>query len=81
MRLLQLQEELLDELATVLGRDVGLHDELLGNGGFDSFSIMQLVTSLEERYGIRIPDEHLAASSFTNASIISDWLLPLARSR
>jgi acyl carrier protein len=78
MNLLQLQAELLGELATVLGHDIGLDDELLVDGGLDSFGIMQLVTCLEERYEIRIPDENLAASSFTSTRIISDWLLPLA---
>ena len=78
MNLVQLQAELLGELATVLGHDIGLDDELLVDGGLDSFGIMQLVTCLEERYGIRIPDENLATSSFTSARIISDWVLPLA---
>ena len=77
MNLVQLQEELLGELTTVLGHDVGLDDELLVDGGLDSFSVMQMVAYLEESYGIRIPEENLAAVNFTSASIISDWVLPL----
>jgi acyl carrier protein len=81
MNLLPLQEELLGELATVVGHDVGLDDELLVEGGLDSFGIMQIVTYLEERYSIRIPDENLATSSFTSARIISGWVLPLGRAQ
>jgi acyl carrier protein len=81
MNLAQLQAELLGELATVLGHDIGLDDELLVDAGLDSFGIMQLVTCLEERYEIRIPDENLTTGSFASARIISDWLLPLGRAQ
>ena len=79
MNLLHMQEELLGELAAVLGYDVGLDDALLVEGGLDSFGILQMVTYLEERYGIRIPDENLATASFTSARIISDWVVLLGR--
>ena len=62
MNLAQLQAELLGELATVLGHDIGLDDELLVDGGLDSFGIMQMVTYLEERYGMTIPDDNLTTA-------------------
>ena len=66
MNLVKLQEELLGQLTTVLGHEIGL----------DSFGIMQMVTYLEESYGMVVPDENLATVNFTSARIISEWVLP-----
>jgi acyl carrier protein len=77
MNFIQLQEGLIGELTTVLGHDVGLDDELLADGGLDSFSILQMVAYLEDSYGFLIPNENLATVNFRSARIISDWVLPL----
>jgi acyl carrier protein len=76
MNLVKLQEELLGQLTTVLGHEIGLDGELLVEGGLDSFGIMQMVTYLEESYGMVVPDENLATVNFTSARIISEWVLP-----
>ena len=74
----QLQENLVDELRSILGQDIGPDDNLLFEGGLDSFGIMQMVAYLEETYRIRVPDGHIAMASFQSASTIADWVLPLA---
>jgi len=75
----QLQEDLVGELAGILGQDIGPEDDLLFEGGLDSFGIMQVVAYLEEKYHIRVPEEHIAMASFSSVSTIADWVLPLAQ--
>ena len=74
----QLQANLVGELSSILGQDIGPDDDLLFEGGLDSFGIMQMVAYLEDTYRFRVPDEHIAMASFSSASTIADWVLPLA---
>jgi acyl carrier protein len=73
----QLLPELLDELAGMLGQDVGVDEDLLFEGGLDSFGIMQVVAFLEDTYSIRVPDDKLATANFATAATIVAWVLPL----
>jgi acyl carrier protein len=73
----QLERDLLEELASMLGQDVAVDDDLLFEGGLDSFGIMQVVAFLEDTYSIRVPDEKLATANFATAAVIVDWVLPL----
>lgn len=77
MSLEELQRELLVELSSMLAGDVALDDDLLVDGGLDSFGIMQVVAYLEDTYNLRVPDETLATANFASARIIADWVLPL----
>ena len=77
MNLTELQEDVIGELTIVMGYDIGLDDELLFEGGLDSFGILQMVAYLEDSYGFIIPNENLATANFSSARIISDWVFPL----
>jgi len=73
----QLQDDLVGELAGILRLDIGVDDDLLFEGGLDSFGIMQMVAYLEETFQFRVPDEQLVTTNFSSARTIADWVLPL----
>ena len=73
----RLIEELVDELSSILGQEVSIDEDLLFEGGLDSFGIMQVVAYLEDTYSIRVPDDKLATANFASARIIADWVQPL----
>ena len=73
----QLEQSVLKELNAMLGKEIGSEEDLLYEGGLDSFGIMQLVAYLEDSYGFRIPDEQLVTDNFSSARRIVDWVMPL----
>ena len=75
----QLEGDLVCELASILGQGIGPDDDLLFEGGLDSFGIMQVVAYLEETYRIRVPEDVFARDNFRNVSTIAAWVLPLER--
>jgi len=75
----ELEKNLVSELAGILGQDIDPDDELLFEGGLDSFGIMQIVAFLEETYRIRVPEDCLATDNFSSVSTIAAWALPLVQ--
>jgi acyl carrier protein len=52
--------------------EASLHDDtLLWGGLIDSVGLMQLVTFIEERFGIEIDDEELSSAQFGTVSDIA----------
>lgn len=45
-------------------RDVAVTDSLLDSGLIDSVGIFELVSFLEERFGVQIPDEEIVPEHF-----------------
>jgi len=75
----QLEDDLVGEVASILRQDIGADDDLLFEGGLDSFGIMQVVAYLEETYRIRVPEDVFARDNFRSVSTIAAWVLPLER--
>ena len=56
-------------------KNFGFDDPLLSsNGHFDSFSLMELVLHLEERFNIEIPDSDLDPDVFHSVNTITDYI-------
>jgi acyl carrier protein len=77
-----IQQEIRSFVADELGRDLnGIGDDasLLEAGVLDSLGVLQLVGFIEERYGLRVPDDQLMPEQFesieTIANLVSDHLL------
>ena len=58
------------------GRNVDLNEDedLLGTGILDSLSILQLVAFVEERFGIRVPDEDVVYDNFKSINSLVGYL-------
>jgi acyl carrier protein len=48
--------------------------DLLESGLMDSFMLMDLLAWIEERFNLRIDDEHLVPENFATLNRISDYL-------
>jgi acyl carrier protein len=48
--------------------------ELMNSGVLDSFGVVQLILFVEEKFGIRIPDNEIGPDLFASASTISDYI-------
>jgi acyl carrier protein len=68
-----LKQALLEELGLIIGRDVEFSEDLLVEGGLDSFGIMQVVVFLEERFGVMLPDDALVTDNFSSVEKIHGW--------
>ena len=67
----ELETFIVDEVALGRGlRTIGRDEDLLAGGIIDSLGVTQLVTFLEDRFGIRVTDDELTPANFrTLASI------------
>jgi acyl carrier protein len=54
--------------------DVGPEESLFESGLLDSFMLVDLVASLEEEFGIKIPDSDLIPQRFDTVSKIDQYL-------
>jgi acyl carrier protein len=61
---------LLDE-----GEAIDHAQSLIGSGIIDSTGILELITFLEERYGVRFEDRELTAENFESISRIAAFLV------
>jgi D-alanine--poly(phosphoribitol) ligase subunit 2 len=48
--------------------------ELMNSGVLDSFGVVQLILFVEEKFGIRIPDNEIGPDLFASATSISDYI-------
>jgi acyl carrier protein len=58
------------------GRKVNLKadEDLLSSGILDSLSILRLVAFVEEKFGIRIPDEDVVYDNFNSINSLAEYL-------
>lgn len=63
-----------DELLRGRMNDLQPEDDLLSSGVINSLGILQLVSFVEERMGIEIPDEDVVYENFHSVAALSDYL-------
>jgi len=56
------------------GAHVADDESLFGSGIIDSMGIFELVTFLEDRFGVEIPDEEILRRNFESAQRIVDFV-------
>lgn len=55
-------------------KDLQAEDDLLSSGVINSLGILQLVSFVEERMGIEIPDEDVIYENFHSVSALAEYL-------
>ena len=60
--------------ATDAAASVGDHESLLSAGVIDSMAMIELITSLESKFGIKMQDEDLTPENFDSFSAIRDLI-------
>lgn len=63
-----------DELLRGRMNDLQADDDLLGSGVINSLGILQLVSFVEDRMGIEIPDEDVVYENFHSVAALADYL-------
>lgn len=70
-----LETFLLRDLAVGRGIDsIGRDDDILALGIVDSLGLLQLVSFLEEKFGIKVEDEDLVIDNFRSISRIEQFV-------
>lgn len=70
-----LESFLLRDLAVGRGIDsIGRDDDILALGIVDSLGLLQLVSFLEEKFGIKVEDEDLVIDNFRSISRIEQFV-------
>ena len=54
--------------------NVSPHESLFDAGVLDSFALPELVTALEQEFGIKIPDSDLSAQTFESVNRITSYV-------
>lgn len=67
-------DEIRTYIARTFGKPVGPDDSLLDSGLVDSTGIFELVTFLEENFGIKIEDEEIVPEHFETAAQIAAFV-------
>jgi acyl carrier protein len=74
----RLESTIIQIVTSTLGKKpsaIKVDDPLFSSrNGFDSFSLMELVLHLEERFGINIPDEDLDPDIFYSITTIVSYI-------
>ena len=68
-----LKEAVLKEISLILSREIGPTEDLLVEGGLDSFAMLQVVIFLEEFLGTALPESLIATDNFATAEVIIAW--------
>ena len=55
--------------------DFGVEESLIGSGIVDSTGIMELITFVEDKYGLHIEDNELIADNFSSVAKISNFVV------
>jgi acyl carrier protein len=63
-----------DELAVGSKKNIQTSDDLLDAGILDSLGVLQLVSFVEEQFGIQIPDEDVVMENFQSVDALSTYL-------
>ena len=63
-----------DELLRGRGENLQVDDDLLSSGVINSLGILQLVSFIEERMGIEVPDEDVVYENFNSVAALADYL-------
>lgn len=58
----------------VTNGDLGAGDSLTGNGVLDSMGVLELIMFVEERYGIKVPDEDTLPENLDSIERIVGYL-------
>jgi len=69
-----LMEFVKDELLRGKKSDLGPEEDLLSTGVLDSLGILRLVSFIEERFGIQVPDEDVVYENFSSISALAKYL-------
>ncbi len=69
--------QLLDEVLSLNGRAEGFTRDTLLLGAvpeFDSMAVVNLITSLEERFGIAVDDDDIDGDTFASVGSLADFV-------
>ncbi|HET7009349.1 MAG TPA: acyl carrier protein [Anaerolineales bacterium] len=69
-----LLEYITKELAIGRAKEVRPEDDLLAAGILDSLGLMQLVMFLEEKLGVKVPDEDVVIENFQSVDALQAYL-------
>jgi len=61
-------------ISRTFGKDVGPDDSLLDSGLVDSTGIFELVSFLEETFGIKVEDEEIVPEHFETAAQVAAFV-------
>jgi acyl carrier protein len=58
------------------GRNVKLEEDLdlLSAGVIDSLGILRMVSFMEERFGVKVPDEDVVFENFQNIRVMAEYI-------
>ena len=56
------------------GTDLKEEDNLLANGIMDSLGVLKLVSFIEQKFDIRVPDEDVTVQNFRSLKDIANYL-------
>ena len=56
------------------GKSVGVNDSLLDSGLLDSIGIFEMVTFLEETFGVKVEDEAIVPEHFETIALIASFV-------
>lgn len=71
----QVTGELLDFLSTSFGQPVAVDDDFFALGMANSLFALELITLLEERYGLSVEVEDLELDNFRTAAQITGFIM------
>lgn len=54
---------------------------LIDDLGFDSMEILELITKVEKKFRIEIPDDNLKAEFFTSIDTVTKWVIKLKETK
>lgn len=63
-----------EELLRGRKSDLSPDEDLLSTGIIDSLGILRLVSFIEERFGIQVPDEDVVYENFSSVKALVDYL-------
>ena len=67
-------DEIQNYIARTFGKTVGPDDSLLDSGLVDSTGIFELVTFLEETFGVKVEDEEIVPEHFETSAQIAAFV-------
>lgn len=69
-----LKEYIREELMNGSSNDLDESENLLAAGIIDSLGILRLVSFVEEKFGIEVPDEDVTIDNFQSVKSMSDYV-------